>query len=177
MSNNTEERLKKAFGDGRQDRAMEDRPVTERRDLSDDDRIEAFRQSMFQSALPNLPHIPGYRTCWLTTANTSDPIHRRISWGYEPIKASDIPGWEFASIKTGDWQGFIGVNEMLAFKIPEELWKQYMRENHHDAPNREGEKVTLAIDQMKENARRMGARLVETSGLSDVREKRSEPLF
>jgi len=45
--------------------------------------------------------------------------------GYEPIKPEDVPGWEYATLKTGDWAGFIGVNEMLAFKLPMDLYGKY----------------------------------------------------
>ena len=62
--------------------------------------------------------------------------------GYEPVKPEEVPGWEYASIKTGEWQGFIGVNEMLAFKLPMSLYEKFMMEAHHDAPNREEGKLT-----------------------------------
>jgi len=161
MSTNSDERLKKSFGDGRQNRAMEDRAVTENRVLSDDERVEMFQHALFAEVLPSLPHIEGYKTIWLTTTNQADTIHRRMALGYEPIKPEDIPGWGGGSIKTGEYTGFIGINEMLAFKIREELWRRFMTEAHHNAPEREAEKLTSAIDTLKENARRVGGRLYE----------------
>ena len=104
MTNSTDERLKKELGVGRQSREMEDRQVLENREVTDDDRLEMFRAQLFNDALPDLPNIPGYHMCWLTTTNPRDPIHRRIQLGYEPIKASEVPGMEFASVKTGlEW--------------------------------------------------------------------------
>ena len=55
-----DERLKKELGAGRGSRAMSDRAVTERRDISDDDRLQMFQQALFNDALPDLPNLPGY---------------------------------------------------------------------------------------------------------------------
>jgi hypothetical protein len=140
---------------------MRDRKVTQNRELSDDERVAEFRQQFFQSALPDIPRIPGYHVCWLTTQNPRDPIHSRIRLGYEPIKVSDIPGWEHSSIKTGEWQGCIGVNEMLAFKLPLPLYEEYMRINHHEAPLNEEEKLSSAIRTMEAEMKRASKGAVE----------------
>ena len=168
----TDERLKKS-ADNRQDRAMADRAVTHDRVISDDERVEMFRQQFFQSALPDLPKIPGWHTCWLTTTNPRDSIQNRLRLGYEPVKPEDVPGWEYATIKTGDWNGFIGVNEMLAFKLPLSLYEKFMQEAHHDAPNREEEKLTDTAEFMEQQARASGSKLYEGDGMGDLREKRS----
>lgn len=177
MATNSDERLKKLAGDDRTNRAMEDRAVVERRDLSDDDRIRLFQQQLFNAALPDLPPIPGYRTIWLTTTNPNDPIHRRMMLGYEPVKAEDIPGWDHVSVKTGEWAGCIGVNEMIAFKLPERLWHAFMRENHHDAPNREGAKVTDQLDSLKAAAAAKGAAVREALGVREMRARNPDPDF
>ena len=57
MTNTNDERLKKSVGDGRGDRAMVDRAVTENREISDSDRLDMFRQQFFQASLPDLPKI------------------------------------------------------------------------------------------------------------------------
>ncbi len=133
----------------RADRHMSDRNVTQDRALSDDERVAEFRQQYFQSALPDIPKIDGYHVCWLTTDNPRDPIHARIRLGYEPIRAHDIPGWDHASIKTGEWEGCIGVNEMVAFKLPLELYEQYMYINHHEQPLSEEEKLSSQLRAME----------------------------
>ena len=56
----SDERLKKVLGEGRESRSAYDRAATESRELSDDDRVEMFRQQFIQAALPDLPKIPGY---------------------------------------------------------------------------------------------------------------------
>jgi hypothetical protein len=170
MTNSTDERLKKELGVGRQSREMEDRQVTENREVTDDDRLEMFRAQLFNDALPDLPNIPGYHMCWLTTTNPRDPIHRRIQLGYEPIKASEVPGMEFASIKTGEWAGMIGVNEMIAFKLPETLYQRFMQEAHHDAPLREENKLAETAEIMRQQAEGSGSTLFEGDGLMEMRE-------
>ena len=160
----TDERIKKDAGDSRTNRVLQDRAVTESRELSEDERVAMFRQQFFQSSLPDLPAIPGWHMCWLTTTNPRDSIQMRIRLGYEPVKADDVPGWEYATLKTGDWQGFIGVNEMLAFKLPLSLYEKYMREAHHDAPLREEEKLTDTAEFLEQQAKSSKSRITVGDG-------------
>jgi hypothetical protein len=124
---------------------------------------------MFNDALPDLPNIPGFHVCWLTTTNPRDSIHRRMQLGYEPIKAHEVPGMEFSTMKTGDWVGCIGVNEMVAFKLPMSLYQMYMAENHLHAPRREEEGLTARADALNQQAEREGGQIVEDEGFSDLR--------
>ena len=167
----TDERLKKS-AENRESRAMQDRAVTESRALTEDDRLELFRQQLFQSALPDLPQTPGWHFCWLTTTNPRDSIQARLRLGYEPIKPEDIPGWEHATVKTGEYAGFIGVNEMLAFKLPSSLYQKFMQEAHHDAPLREEEKLTDTAEFLEQQARSSKSRLDKGEGMSGLAEKR-----
>jgi len=174
MTDNTEDsRLKKApeFDVvGRRDtRRTETREVTERRETSEDDRLEMFRNQLFNDALPDLPEIPGYHLCWLTTTNPRDPIHRRTQLGYEPVKPEEVPGMEYASVKTGEYAGLIAVNEMLAFKLPLSLYEAFMQEAHHDAPLREEDKLAEVADMMRSDAERAGSKLLEDDGMQDMR--------
>lgn len=173
MTNGTEDaRLKKDFDvvGRREDRRAQDRKVTEAREVSEDDRLEMFRNQLFNHALPDLPDIPGYHMCWLTTQNPRDPIYRRIQLGYEPVKADEIPGMAHASIKTGEYAGMIGVNEMIAFKLPLSLYERFMQEAHHDAPLREEDKLAEVAEMMREQAERAGATMYEGDGMSEMRE-------
>jgi hypothetical protein len=169
MTNGTDDRLKKDLDVGRQDRAMVDRKATEERAISDDDRLEMFRMQMHNDALPDLPPMPGYHVCWLTTTNPRDPIQRRMRLGYEPIKAADVPGMEFASVKTGEYVGLIAVNEMIAFKLPESLYQRYMQEAHHDAPLREESKLAETAEIMRQQAEDSGSTLYEGDGMVEMR--------
>lgn len=163
-----DERLAKKSADNRQSRAMTDRVVTEDRTMTDEERVEMFRQQFHQSALPDLPKIPGWHTCWLTTTNPRDPIHARLRLGYEPIKPEDIPGWEYVTVKTGEWTGFIGVNEMLAFKLRENLYQKFMQISHHDAPLQEEEKLAAQVEGVRQQAEARGARLLVGDGMQDL---------
>jgi hypothetical protein len=168
----TDERLKKSAGENRESRAMQDRTVTENREITDDERVEMFRQQFFQSSLPDLPNIAGWHMCWLTTTNPRDSIHTRIRLGYQAVKPEDVPGWEYATLKTGDWQGFIGVNEMLAFKLPMSLYEKYMTEAHHDAPLREEEKLTDTAEFLEQQARASKSKLQLGEGNSEIGQRR-----
>jgi hypothetical protein len=172
----TDERLKKSAGDLRTNRAMQDRAVAQNRAIGDDERVEMFRQQFFNSSLPDLPKIPGWHMCWLTTTNPRDSIQGRIRLGYEPVKPEDVPGWEYATLKTGDWAGFIGVNEMLAFKLPMSLYEKFMQEAHHNAPLQEEEKLTDTAEFLEQQARSSKSTLVVGEGNMEMGQHR-EALF
>jgi hypothetical protein len=88
----------------------------------------------------------------LTTTNPRDSIPGRVRLGYEPVLVEDVPGWEYAALKTGDYVGCIGVNEMIAFKLPMHLYEAYMREAHHIQPLYEEEKLSSVLDVIREEA-------------------------
>jgi len=177
MSISGDERIKKLPDPGRRSRAMEDRVVTENRELSDDDRVQMFRDAFYQHALPDLPEIPGFHLCWLSTTNPRDSVQARFRLGYEPVKPEEAPGWEYASIKTGEYAGLIGVNEMIAAKIPTRLYLRLMREAHHDAPLREEERMVSENDAMRDRARNSKSQLYEEDGIEDLRDAPPDPVF
>lgn len=156
--------------DPRSSREAQDRLATENREVTDADRLEMFRQQLFNDALPDLPRIAGYHLCWLTTTNPRDPIHRRMQLGYEPLRPEDVPGMEYASLKTGEYAGMIGVNEMVAFKLPQSLYEAFMHEAHHRAPMQEEEKLNALVDNMRQQAEQAGAALIEGDGMEALRQ-------
>jgi hypothetical protein len=153
-----------------QDRPAQDRKATDRHEMSDADRLEMFRNQMFSSALPDLPEIPGYHVCWLTTTNSRDPIHRREMLGYTPVKVEEVPGMEHASIKTGEYAGMIGINEMVAYKLPQHLYEGYMQEAHHNQPRDLEERLAETADMMRDQAAGSGTALIEGDGTAALRE-------
>lgn len=165
-----DDRLKKELGVSRQSRAAEDRTVTENREISEDERLEMFRMNLYNDALPNIPDIPGYHVCWLTTTNKNDTIQMRMRLGYELIRGDDVPGMELVTQKTGEYAGCVAVNEMIAAKLPLSLYYRYMQEAHHDAPLREEDKLAETAELMREQAERSGGRLYEGDGMSEMRE-------
>jgi len=169
MTEEPDGRLKKELGVDRTSRAMEDREVTERRDVSDDDRLRMFQEQMFNDALPDIPKIPGYHVCWLTTTNQRDSIQRRTQLGYEPVRPEDAPGLEFATVNSGEMAGLISVNEMVAYKLPDRLYQAFMKEAHYSAPLREEQKLADTADQIRQEAERSGSRIIEGEGMEDLR--------
>jgi len=166
-------------GEIRVDRASNDREVTQNRELTDSERLTALKSNYFQVSLPDLPPIDGFHVCWLTTTNSRDPIHGRLRLGYTPIKSSEIPGWDHASIKSGEWEGCIGVNEMLAFKLPIHSYEQYMRELHHVQPQQEEEKLGEAVRAAQERALQVNsqAKLIAESGTAELGRAPEPPPF
>lgn len=157
------------------ERARDERDVAEDRELSEDERLEMLRDSLVQSMLPDLPRIPGYHVCWLTTTNKSDTIAWRKRLGYELIRAEDLPGWEGVSIKAGDYAGIVGVNELMAAKIPLSLYNRYVRELHHRMPLEQEEKLRAQMSLMKEKATEAGSYVQEGDGTANL-VQRAKPM-
>ena len=158
-------RLKRSSEDSRVDRRFLKRSIKKNRNLSDSKRLDMFRQSFFQSSLPDLPKIKGYHVCWLTTTNPRDSIHARMRLGYTPVKGNEIPGYSQLRLTTGEYAGCLGINEMVAFKLPIHLYKTYMREAHHDQPLYEENKLRAAVEMANESLQQQGlgrkARIIE----------------
>lgn len=160
-------------GAARSSREADDRAVVEDRELSEDERLEMFRRTLFNDALPDLPSIPGYHVCWLSTNHPSDTIPRRIKLGYELIRAEEVPGFEYIALKTGEYAGCVGVNEMLAAKLPTSLWNKYMQVAHHEQPAAQDASILAQMDSLKAGAQSVGGDIIEGDGIEDLR--RSAP--
>ena len=157
------------------EREAADRDMTQDRELTDDDRLEMFRDSMQQSVLPDLPYFPGYHTFWATTTNPRDSLQRRIMWGYRPIRVEECPGWDgVGAASVGGVEGVVSVNEMVGMRIPLSLYNKYMNEVHHDRPLSEEEKLRSQLEAQAETARRMGSRLEVGEGNAAL-VQRAEP--
>jgi hypothetical protein len=154
----------KRDGESRKDRSDEDRVMTENREVTDEERLDLLRQSYFQSALPDLPKIPGYHTCWLSTQNPRDPIHGRLRLGYTLLKGSEIPGWEHSTSRGGEFDGVISVNEMIAAKLPIRLFEKYMATLHHEQPLFEEAAIKAKQQNQQEEAASLGAQLIPEQG-------------
>lgn len=144
-------RTVRSAGATRRNRQAEARAVD--RAISDDDRLDQFRRGLHQSVLPDIPPIPGYHVCWLTTTNPRDSLVMRLQLGYQPIRPDEVPGGRYMSMKTADHGDVVQVNEMIAFKLPLHLYESYMRHNHHDEPLREEGKLATVREVIEEAAR------------------------
>lgn len=174
-------RLKRASEDSRVDRGSTKRVIKKNRKLSDSKRLDMFRRQFYQASLPDLPKIPGYHVCWLTTTNPRDSIHGRMRLGYTPIKPSEVPGYETLKLGTGEYKGCIGVNEMIAFKIPLHLYQQYMKEAHHTQPLEEERKLRVAVDLANQSLEEQGlsrkTKIVEYEGNAELGRSRKTPNY
>lgn len=161
----------------RDDRLAEERDLGEDRELTDEDRLEAFRAKHFASILPNLPHMPGYHVCWLTTANPRDTIQMRMQMGYELLRIDAFPGWDGIGTKVGPLENVVGVNEMVAARIPRRLYEAYMRHAHHDAPAEEERAIWERVQSLKDSAERVRANLEVGDGMAALGERAPKPQF
>jgi hypothetical protein len=164
--------------DGREadERGYEERDVTDDLELSDDERLEHFRESMSQSVLPDLPQEAGYHTCWLTTTNPRDSIQRRQMMGYELITPMQVPGWFGGNFKTGAVGDVVQVNEMVAARIPLRLHNRMMAYAHHELPLSEEEKLRSRIDEMRQSAESRGIAFAEGDGMANIVQKTTKPM-
>lgn len=160
----------------RPSRSQDERSMADSK-VSKEDRLAMFRNQLFNSALPQLPDIPGYHLCWLTTTNPRDSIIMRQRLGYELLKSTDFPGFELVTQKTGDFAGCIAVNEMLAAKLPLDLYEMYMTEAHHNAPNAEEEKLRTVIDTIAQAAQSRGAEVIQEEGHAELGKNSGRPSF
>lgn len=145
-----DDRLKKSAGRSRESRAADDasREAPENNFALAREKRRMFRDEFLQESLPTAPDIPGFHLCWLSTTNQYDPIHKRMRIGYTPVKAEEVPGFESYRVKAGEMEGFIACNEMVLYKLPEDIYQDYMAEVHHYSPMDEQEKIKVQQDQL-----------------------------
>lgn len=135
-------RLAKSGADAaRGDRATADESRTQNDGTSftKEERLRMMRAEWVQEVLPTPPHLDGYHCCWLSTTNSADPIYKRVQKGYEPVKVSEVPGFAQYKVNQGEFEGCVACNEMILFKLPNELYQAYMAYVHHELPNEEEE--------------------------------------
>jgi len=173
-------RLKRNNNAGRENRAVDDqsRAAPEEKFVSSEERRKMFRSEWLQEALPTPPAIAGFHLCWLSTTNQYDPIHKRLRMGYTPVKADELSGFENFRVKSGELEGFVACNEMVLYKMPEDVYQEIMMELHHHAPLDEQEKIKVQQDQLlnakDSNGKRLGQ--VEGDGMNFDQTSR-DPVF
>tara|TARA_R110000868_G_scaffold114309_8_gene306343 strand:+ start:8482 stop:9063 length:582 start_codon:yes stop_codon:yes gene_type:complete len=175
-----DERLKKDLtAGGRESRATQDRGSDTNALASNAERRRMFRNEWIQESLPSPPPIPGFHVCWLSTTNGYDPIHKRTRMGYSPVQIDEVPGFENYKVKAGEHAGFVACNEMLLYKIPEEIYQEIMAELHHYAPQDEADKIRVQAENIQgardSNGKRLGQ--VEGDGIMSLDEAKPVPIF
>jgi hypothetical protein len=161
-----DDRIKKNAGVGRESRAADDRKrdAPETNFAFSEERRKMFRSEWLQEALPTPPAIPGFHLCWLSTTNQYDPIHKRLRMGYTPVKAEELTGFENFRVKAGELEGFVACNEMVLYKMPEDIYQDVMMEMHHHAPLDEQEKIKVQQDQLLNAKDSNGKRIGQIEG-------------
>lgn len=175
-----DERLKKGTSEdirGSRDNADADRVQQDGSALSAEERRRLLRQDWVQEILPKPPEIPGYHCCWLSTTNSVDPIYKRMQRGYQPVKMSETPGFgtQF-TVSGGEFDGCVACNEMLLFKISNQLYQDLMTIYHHDMPNEQEQTIYEKVSASEHDS--SGRALTQVEGdFNKLGRSRGAPTF
>ena len=166
-------RIKRDLDDRIADRVQEvliDRTSVNGDENARRERLEAFRDKWANSALPDLENgvIPGFHLCWLSTTNTYDSIDKRMALGYEPVKASELGiGFEaLGKMSSGKFEGCVSCNEMVLFKLPEDIYQEVMRMLHLEEPLEHQRNITAQVRDTAQGNK--GGRSVLEGGLLEM---------
>ena len=171
-------RIKRDIDDRLADRVAE----TKERILADDsvgnvgrERIEAFRDKWQNNALPDLPAgiVPGFHLCWLSTTNNYDSIDKRMALGYEPVKASELgKGFDaLGKMSSGKFEGCVSCNEMVLFKLPEEIYQEVMRMMHLEDPLEHQRNITANVRSSAQEGK--GGRSILEGGILEMEKEQA----
>lgn len=139
------------------------------------ERRAMLRSDWKQEILPTPPEVPGWHYCWLSTTNTSDPIYRRMQKGYEPVRNIDLPGFAQYTATQGEFEGCVACNEMLLFRIPQELYQEVMRYFHYELPMDDEEmlRANAKVTGQDKNGRDLG----EVEGFTSLGKRVKTPTY
>lgn len=176
----SDERLKKSAASnvrGDRDEADASRTEQDGTALTREERLAMIRSEWAQDVLPQPPVDPDWHYCWLSTTNSTDPIYKRMQKGYEPVKVSEIPGWTQYKVGQGEFEGCIACNEMLLFKIPEDLYQEIMKIFHYDRPLEEEEILKANAAEKISTQDSDGRKLGQMDGFENLARKVRLPQF
>jgi len=166
-------RIKRDLDDRMAERAQEviERSMTaDPSDIAHRERLDAFRDKWQNSALPDIPEgsLPGMHLCWLSTTNSYDSIDKRMALGYEPVKAAELgKGFEgLGKMSSGKFEGCISCNEMVLFKLPEDIYQEVMRMLHLEDPLEHQRNITAQVRDTAQD--RKGGRSILEGGLLEM---------
>lgn len=142
-----------------------------------EERRRMIRAEWSNDILPQPPATPGWRYCWLSTTNSTDPIYKRMQKGYEPVKASDIPGFAQYRVSQGEFDGCVACNEMLLFRIQEELYQEIMTILHYERPMEEEELLRANAKETVNQRDSHGRELGQVEGFDTLARRTPAPHF
>lgn len=157
----------------------------EEREVEDD--MDADFTDFSFDVLPDLPELPGYHLCWLSTTNGQDTIERRMQMGYSPVFAEDLDSVleaqgiakRFHRIATrhGEQEGIVSCNEMLLFKIPLPRYRRIMQHYHDDRPLEDEAAIRHGIEQLAEDASDRRGRVSVADGTNELGRRKGRPVW
>lgn len=152
--NTDDERIaKRDEGSSRSDRASSDRSITGDREVTDTVRNQERRALLrdTNTLLPPPPAVAGFHSFWATTTNTKDTVESRQRLGYTFITRDEAPNYEMSQLKSGDSASDrIMINEMVAMKLPLDMWQEDMMDIHHTMPTEMARGIKDNIVKMKD---------------------------
>lgn len=154
--------------DGPRDQQRQSLAAEQERIYNEEERLQMFLETFANSALPQLPPIPGYHQCWLSTTNSKDTIHARLRIGYELVRPEEVVGWSNLKLNNGEFAGYVGVNEMVLAKLPEALYQRFMAHLHHKLPLDEAAKLRYRAEELKSEAQGYGADVEIGEGIKSI---------
>ena len=156
--------------------------------LSVDELEKLIKDEFEQTVLPTAPAIPGFHTCWLTTASQYDTLAKRQRLGYTAVRRSDLPNFDASNGQALiGHEGAITCNEMVLHKIPEGNYQAIMRYFHHKRPLEDEQSILQRVKEsdgmnnMDSSGRQLNT--VEGDGINELEqqvkraERRAAPTF
>jgi hypothetical protein len=95
--------------------------------------------------------------------------------GYEPVRAVEVPGFAQYNVTQGEFEGCVACNEMLLFKIPQELYQEVMQYFHYELPQEDEEmlRANAKVTGQDNNGRDLG----EVEGFTSLGKRVRVPTF
>ena len=143
---------------------------------------QSIRNEFVFDALPTPPKVPGWHFVWLSTTNKQDTIRKRLQMGYVLVKPEECKELVSLKMHTGEYEGLVGVNEMILAKIPEDLYQDYMLQLHSEAPDEMEEQIRDGMRNMIEMSARMSGgepllKIEGGDGLPNIERGSKKPTF
>jgi hypothetical protein len=91
-----------------------------------------------------------------------------MALGYEPVKASELgAGFDaLGKMTSGKFEGCVTCNEMVLFKLPEDVYQEVMRMLHLEDPLEHQRNITAQVRETAESRR--GGRSLLEGGLLEM---------
>lgn len=173
-----DDRIVKRDSNGTRNSRGDTRPTTEDVMVTSQERRRMFKEFAMER-LPNPPVTPGWHYIWLSTTSQHDPIYRRMQMGYVPVKADELPGFNHYRLNSGEFEGCVSINEMILFKLPDEIYQEIMQVYHHELPMEEEERIRAnAVDSIRDSTgKNLGGVDRDDEGFRNIVSKAPIPVF